>query len=73
VIDLSICQSEQMALPSVVGIQYYSTRQTTAVSYEGMLKAWQAAMLSLFPRKKLIDQPRVDMLKGLKYRLCGTR
>jgi len=31
---------------------------------EGMLTVWQAAMLALFQRKKLIDQARADMLKS---------
>ncbi|SLM17439.1 transposase [uncultured spirochete] len=34
---------------------------------EGMLKVWQAAILSLFLRKKLIDQARVNMLKDWKH------
>ena len=34
---------------------------------EGMLRVWQAAMLSLFLRKKLIDQTRVNMLKDWKH------
>jgi hypothetical protein len=31
---------------------------------DGMLKVWQASMLSLFQRKKLIDQERVTMLRA---------
>ena len=34
---------------------------------EGMLKVWQTAMLSLFLRKKLIDQARVDMLMSWRH------
>jgi len=34
---------------------------------EGMLKVWQAAMLSLFLRMNLIDQSRVNMLKDWKH------
>jgi len=34
---------------------------------EGMLKVWQAAILSLFLRKELIDQARVAMLKDWKH------
>jgi hypothetical protein len=32
-----------------------------------MLKVWQPAILSLFVRKKLIDQARVNMLKDWKH------
>jgi hypothetical protein len=32
-----------------------------------MLKVWQTAMLSLFLRKKLIDQARVDMLMSWRH------
>lgn len=34
---------------------------------DGMLTVWQAAILSLFLRKKLIDQARVNMLKDWKH------
>ena len=34
---------------------------------EGMLKVWQAAILSLLLRKELIDQARVNMLKDWKH------
>ena len=34
---------------------------------EGMLKVWQAAILSMFLRKELIDQARVNMLKDWKH------
>jgi hypothetical protein len=34
---------------------------------EGILKVWQAAILALFLRKKLIDQSRVNMLKDWKH------
>ena len=34
---------------------------------EGLLKVWQAAMLSLFLREELIDQARVNMLKDWKH------
>jgi hypothetical protein len=34
---------------------------------ESMLKVWQAALLSLFLRKELIDQARVNMLKDWKH------
>jgi hypothetical protein len=34
---------------------------------EGMLKVWQATILSLFLHKKLIDQARVNMLKDWKH------
>lgn len=34
---------------------------------DGMLKVWQAAMLALFLRKKLIDQARADMLTSWQH------
>jgi len=34
---------------------------------EGMLRVWQATMLALFLQKKLIDQTRVNILKGWKH------
>jgi hypothetical protein len=34
---------------------------------EGMLRVWQAAMLALFLRKKLIDQARVNMFKNWQH------
>jgi hypothetical protein len=34
---------------------------------DGMLKVWQTAILSLFLRKELIDQARVNMLKDWKH------
>lgn len=34
---------------------------------EGMVKVWQAAILSLFQRKKLIDQERITMLMDWKH------
>ena len=34
---------------------------------DGMLKVWQTSILSLFLRKKLIDQTRVNMLKDWKH------
>jgi len=34
---------------------------------KGMLKVWQAAILSLFLRNKLIDQKRMNMLKSWKH------
>ena len=34
---------------------------------DGMLKVWQTSILSLFLRKKLIDQTRVNLLKDWKH------
>ena len=34
---------------------------------EGMLRVWQAAMLALFLRKKLIDQNRTEMLTSWQH------
>ena len=36
-------------------------------AYNGMLKVWQTAILSMFLKKDLIDQARVNMLKDWKH------